>query len=229
MVSSARKCVISSALVALAAGLVACGRGDPFRPAQTTTTGAMIPRPDALGVTSRTIDNAGFVDNGGRTSDETARTALSGMRATELGSERLTGTPGSGAPIPLPASALPRSVEEVLLEGARTPASSTRERTGLAQDGPSIESIGRLARARCDRETACNRVGEGQLWSTQESCVTQQRERVRDDLASLSCERGFDGVQLRACLNAVRLQACTDARSALDAVSECRSSALCNP
>ena len=59
--------------------------------------------------------------------------------------------------------------------------------------------------------------------------VTEQRERVREDLATLRCEHGFDGFQLRTCLNAVRLQVCGDARTALDAVSECRSSALCTP
>jgi len=221
--------LVSSTLVLIAAGFVACERGDGSRPARTSTTGGLVPRPDATRVSSRTIDNAGFVDNGGRTSDETSRTQLSGMRATELGSERLTGTPGSGAPIPLPESALPRSVEEVLLEGARSPTSTTREGTRFAADASSIEAVGRLARARCDRESACNRVGEGRLWGTQDACVAQQRERGGQDVVALSCERGFDGTQLGACLNAVRLQPCTDARTALDAVSECRASALCRP
>jgi hypothetical protein len=221
--------VISSTLFALAAGLVAGACADAFSPATTRTMSAMTPRPDSTAATSRTSDNAGFVDNGGRTSDETNRTQMSGMRNTELGSERLTGTPGSGAPIPLPENPLPRSVEEVLLEGARTPTSSTREGPKRTEDAATLEAVGRFARARCDRESACNRVGEGRLWGTMESCVAQQRQRVHDDIAALSCERGFDPVQLGACLNAVRVQACTDARTALDAVSECRTSALCRP
>ncbi|MBX3262609.1 MAG: hypothetical protein KIS78_15815 [Labilithrix sp.] len=58
-------------------------------------------RPEARTSSPRTVDAAGFVDNGGRTSNESARTEMSGMRATETGAERPTGTPGVGLPIPI--------------------------------------------------------------------------------------------------------------------------------
>jgi hypothetical protein len=67
------------------------------------------------------------------------------------------------------------------------------------------------------------------MWRTQDSCVAEQRERVRDDFAPLSCARGMDRTQLGACLVAVRLQPCDDRGTELDTLTECRSTALCAP
>src|SRR4051794_24995803 len=108
------KHVLVSALLAVAAIATACGPSDAIRLSQTSTTSVSVPRPAASGITTRTIDNAGFVDNAGHTTDEVIRSQMSGMRVTELGSERITGTPGSGAPIPIPPSAPPRNVAEAL-------------------------------------------------------------------------------------------------------------------
>jgi hypothetical protein len=44
---------------------------------------------------------------------------------------------------------------------------------------------------------------------------------------SLACRRGIEATQLATCLNAIRLQGCDDRSSELDAVAECRASALC--
>lgn len=219
--------------LAVAGGVLvvgACERSDAGRPAQTTTTGWVVPRPEATGTTKHTIDNTGFIDNGGRSSEMTTRSEMSGMRATEAGGERPTGTPGSGFPLPIPPSDPPRSLQEALEEGARSPTASPRGslRSTSAPSGLSPENAYRVARARCDRETACSRVGAGRTWATQDSCVTDQRERVGADFASLSCPRGFGSVELGACLNAVRVRPCTGGTGAeLENVSQCLPSALC--
>jgi hypothetical protein len=199
---------------------------DAARPPSTTTTSATIPAPAATTTSSRTIDNTGFVDNGGRTSDMRARSEASGMRATEAGSDRPTGTPGSGTPIPV---GEPRS--ETNVGEGRGAASSVRGTSGQPHPsgGPSVEALARFARARCDRETACNRVGEGRPFKSQDSCVAEQRDRVRADVDALGCPRGIDILQLGTCVNAIRLQGCDDRRVDVDALPDCASSALCAP
>ena len=186
---------------------------------------ASTPRPESTAVTTRTIDNAGFVDNGGRTSDETSRSEMSGMRATEAGGERPTGTPGSGTPWPYQSSAAARPIGE----GAGAASSESGTTKVPSSGGPVSEAVGRLARARCDRETTCNRIGRGRAWASQESCVAHQREEVGVAMSALACPHGVDNVQLGTCLTALRSLACDDRRGDLAVLPECGANALCAP
>ena len=217
------KMALAAALVAGGAVASACDRGEQGR-ARTALTSASTPPPASTVATSRTVDNAGFVDNGGRTSDMTGRSEMSGMRATEAGSERPTGSPGSGQPLPFSRKAARADIGE----GAG--ASLSEPGTSVPSAGaPASEAVARLARARCDRETSCNRVGPGRAWGTQDQCVAHQRERVGVGVSALSCPHGVDNVQLGTCLNALRLQACNDRRGDLEVLPECLANALCAP
>ncbi len=214
------------AAVLLTTGVLALACGREVAPGPQYLTSAT-PRPEATVPTTRTIDNAGFVDNAGHTSDETIRSQMSGMRGTEAGSERLTGTPGSGTPIPIPS---PRGATPPPTRGEGAgAASSERGTTVEPTGGPVVEAGERLARARCDRETTCNRIGRGRAWSTQDQCFATQRERVGDAMSSLGCPHGIDNVQLAICLNALRGQACNDKGGDLAVLPECMASALCSP
>src|SRR5688500_17650196 len=93
--------VLALASVAVAA----CAKGTGDRASSTITYGARQPRPDRRPPPTQTLHSTGFVDNAGRTSEQTNRTEASGMRATETGSERPTGTAGSGLPLPIGPSA----------------------------------------------------------------------------------------------------------------------------
>jgi len=219
-----RQKACAAALLTIGVFALACGREiAPGAPSLTSAT----PRPEATVPTTRTIDNAGFVDNGGRTSDETNRSEMSGMRATEAGSERPTGTPGSGTPIPIPT---PRGAAPPPTRGEGAgAASSERGTTVTSTGGPVVEAGERLARARCDRETTCNRIGRGRAWATQDQCFASQRERVGDAVSALGCPHGIDNVQLAICLNALRGQACSDGSGDLSVLPECMASALCSP
>jgi hypothetical protein len=211
----------------VAAGLAifvvsACAR--PVAPGAKSTLMSGVPRPDTTVTTSHTVDNAGFVDNGGRTSDETSRTQFSGMRATEAGSERPTGTTG-GVPLPLD----PPTPPPLVGEGAGQ-ASSVRGTSGPPPSGaPTSDALARIAHARCDREMACNRVGNGRPWRHLDACLETQRERARRLLDPTTCRRGVDNVQLAACLTDLRTVACNDPKDDDDSVESCRTSALCVP
>lgn len=209
------------ALVLAGIAVLACEKSSLDRPASTITYSARAPRPDSTGVTTRTLDSTGYVDNAGRTSEQRNRTEASGMRATETGSERPTGTPGSGTPIPVG----PRTHGAQVGEGAGALGGDKGDTTGA----PGDTVVARVARARCDREIACDRVGTGKSFGTSEQCMANVRERAREDVVDAACARGFDGTQLGICLNTIRQLPCDTPLDAIDAVANCQASALCAP
>jgi hypothetical protein len=187
-------------LASLPLAIALAGCGARARDVARATTTSSMAEAGSRPASSRTIDDSGYVDNGGRPSSETARTEMSGMRASELGSERPTGTPGTGAGIP-----------------PRTPAARARSSDELTRT-----VIARIASARCDRETTCGRSGAGR-----DTCMMHARPRVQADVDRADCAQGFETVQLGACLTALRQLDCGKVAVALDDVQACRATALC--
>jgi hypothetical protein len=176
-------------------------------------------RPERRVSHPRTVDAAGFVDNAGRTSSETSRSELSGMRATETGSERPTGTPGTGLPIPI-------EPETRGLESAERPRPPETGRNTTA-GAPSEAATGRLTQALCDRENSCARVGEKRAWPSMATCTSSVRVVVRQDLAQTECPDGHDPSALTTCLSAIRLAACDKRVDGLATLPECDARTLC--
>ena len=214
-----RSVVVLCSAAVIVASSVACEKNARDRPASTITYSARAPRPDATATTTRTLDNTGFVDNAGRTSEQRVRTEASGMRATETGSERPTGTPGSGTPIPLG----PEGHEPQVGEGAGALGGDDTAASGA----PGATVVARIARARCDRETACDRVGAGKAFLTGEQCMSSVRGRARADVVEASCERGFDSTQVALCLTTIRQVSCDAPLDSIATLSHCQASALC--
>jgi hypothetical protein len=202
-------------------GVAACEKDTRDRAGSTITYSARQPRPDQRSAQARTLDSTGFVDNAGRTSEQTTRTEASGMRATETGSERPTGTPGSGLPLPID----PKSNDDQIGEGAGSLGGD--DATGSGAPGDML--VGRIAQARCDREVACNRVGEGKAFATTAQCTSSLRNRSRADVVAARCARGFDHTQVALCLTSVRQYRCESGLDAIDAIAQCQRSALCVP
>jgi hypothetical protein len=187
---------------------VACA---PSRPGTTSTTAAS---PERMPPPTRTTDNSGFVDNAGRTSDMTARTETSGMRATETGSHRPTGTPGSGVSIPTGPGTESAAGETRLPRGA-----------GLPADVVS----GTIGRARCDHELVCERIGPQRRFGSERECLDGVRLPVRADVDRLACASGHAAEQLALCVTAIRQARCDAQLEHIDALGACGSRALCVP
>jgi hypothetical protein len=169
---------------------------DPARaPNDVTTTSAAIPHPAAAPSSVHTVDSTGFVDNGGRTSDEVARTEMSGMTPTEQGSERVTGTPGSGLHLP-PYRAAQR---ERPAEGER-----------VAEAGvPRAIVASSLTEALCRRDATCAAERHGRDWPTPAKCLAGARDRAREEIDDAGCTTGYDVDLVTACLVAIRGTACS--------------------
>jgi len=199
------------AAIVVAAG---CDRAPARGPSTvTTTSGAM--RPEARPSNPKTVDNSGFVDNAGRSSDERGRTEMSGMRATETGSERPTGTPGTGFP----------------LATTSTTARSDREKAGsegaVAASAPAEAVVGRFAQALCDYEMSCERIGKQKRWPSLATCVDKKRSVAREELADASCPDRYDPTAVASCLSAVRLASCDAHVERLQALPGCEPTLLC--
>lgn len=210
---------VSVMLVLSLASVAACENSSRDRPSSTITYSARQPRPDSRPPQSRTLDSTGFVDNAGRTSDQNARTQASGMRATETGGDRPIGGTG-GLPIPEPSGPDPQ-----VGEGA----GSLGGGNGRGSGAPGDMLVGRIAQARCDREVACGRVGEGKPVATNAQCMSTVRTRSRADVVAAQCGRGFDNTQVGICLTSIRQHRCESGLDAIEAIAQCQASALCVP
>lgn len=170
---------------------------------------------------SRTVDAAGFVDNAGRTGSEDTRTEMSGMRPTETGSQRITGTPGSGLPVPIEPPTRPP------LPGERTgqPAPGTEE----AHGAPLGAAVASVTAAICEHEAYCGRTGGGRRWPSVIACIDEVRPPMRRQLAEAGCPLDLDVKAVASCAAAVRSLACEQGIEQLAAAPECAARSLCVP
>ncbi|HEY8076278.1 MAG TPA: DUF6184 family natural product biosynthesis lipoprotein [Labilithrix sp.] len=196
----------------------ACGgAGDVGRGAQTTlTSGETHPSKPPE---SRTVDSAGFVDNGGRATEETtARPDTAGVRPTETGSDRPTGT-NTGIP-----------------NGARTdvrPEAPLAPKTAALQPHGNLSPVagyndepGKLGRAMCDHETICNRVGTGRTWGSDDACTSTLRARAISELDAAQCT--LDPSAIATCLAAIRNAPCDRVIDRPSAIDLCQDASVCS-
>lgn len=208
------------ALVVLAL-LGACDRAPARGPSAVTTRSATLSRPEQLPPPSHTLDSEGWVDNAGRTTAERGRTEMSGMRATETGSQTPTGTPGSGFPLP---TERPRRPE---------PEKPTPDRLALGEQVPPSAPTNVVARsialAYCDREWSCGRIDVKEAWASKERCLDGISTRFLEDLGSAGCPDRFDPNAVVVCLTSVRRPPCDVPIDDLSSIGACEPRALCLP
>ena len=176
----------------------------PGTPAQTT--GASLQ-------SSHTVDNAGFVDNGGRTSDEYPMGELGGARPTE-GGGRAPGASPATVPLPVLGNT----------ESSFSPGTTSPRRGDEGANDP--EHDDRLTSATCDRELSCNRIGTGRTYTSKDSCSRHVEAASKQQL---TCPNGVQQAALASCLKAVRLAPCGGGSAAVAALPACRASVLCAP
>jgi hypothetical protein len=138
----------------------------------------------------RTVDNAGYVDPGGRTGQVSA------------GGASTTGRGGNGVPPPHREYPTESGTAESV-ESATGGAPTVR----AAASADPTEFTERAARALCDRETYCGRIGKGKTFESADACMVGKRERVRGALREASCSQ-LRGEGVAQCLTAIRGASC---------------------
>jgi hypothetical protein len=85
----------------------------------------------------------------------------------------------------------------------------------------------RLADELCGREAACNDVGPGARYRTEEACMSDQGSRAPAQLTSWSCTPSQTQAGFEECLAAIRSERCETQLTRLEQLTACRSAAVC--
>lgn len=174
--------------------------------------------PSTLPPSSQTLYSTGFVDNAGRTSDERGRTELSGMRATEAGSQQPVGTPASGLPVPL--GPRPERFEAPrAYQGSQAKAEPARSAT-VAR--PALES---LSRAYCERERKCGRLANDQA----SACQHAATKRFGENIGGAGCPYSLDATKVAGCATSIRETPCESSAESVASSETCDASTMCLP
>ncbi|MEO6417843.1 MAG: DUF6184 family natural product biosynthesis lipoprotein, partial [Polyangiaceae bacterium] len=166
-------------LLGIVGGLVLACAGSP-----PSTT---MPRPTSAQLYAsgspelRTVDNTGHVDPGGRT------------REVSAGGTSTVGV-GNGMVRP--------PYRESASGSGRIESSPSASGIAPAPSDPA-ELPDRAARALCDRETSCGRVGSGKAFESGDACLVAKRESVHRAIDGASCGE-VHGDRIAQCLTAIR-------------------------
>ena len=98
--------------------------------------------------------------------------------------------------------------------------------TNLQADTSSV--VTRLSDARCDREEACNNVGDGKKYASRRVCLDQMHGSIANDLNAYQCPGGIDEAAVQQCQVAIRSEECgAHPLEAIARMDKCRSGPMC--
>jgi hypothetical protein len=116
-------------------------------------------------------------------------------------------------------------------EGSASEGHEENRRRETILTGARIESrdyvAGRMADARCERESTCMDVGPGRRFPSSEACLAALRPDSLGHLTRLECPKGTDPRGLEKCLGAIRGEVCPRAIEQLEHLEACRAESLC--
>jgi hypothetical protein len=96
-----------------------------------------------------------------------------------------------------------------------------------AQGQAQSAAVQAIARARCEREQRCGRIGADQNYTSTEACLTEIRQDWADELSAYECPGGVEQDELTECVQEIRTEDCAAPFDTLARVVACRSSDIC--
>lgn len=85
-----------------------------------------------------------------------------------------------------------------------------------------------LARARCDRERACDKIGAYRRFSNDDACLRELFAEANAVVNPQACPAGVDETRLSRCVGEVPRQPCEGPRATAPAPPMCTRAALCS-
>ncbi|HVM69064.1 MAG TPA: DUF6184 family natural product biosynthesis lipoprotein [Gaiellaceae bacterium] len=89
------------------------------------------------------------------------------------------------------------------------------------------EAVMRTATARCERELACNKIGQGRAFEDQPTCLAQMGERMDAEAGKSTCPRGVEPVAVSRCVLDIQQARCGGELDRAANVPSCTRAALC--
>jgi len=96
----------------------------------------------------------------------------------------------------------------------------------MAQVTENAEAVTEIARARCERETACNNVGQGKDFDTGTTCMKELAYNVQGELRPEDCPN-VRKTELDQCVQEIRGVACANMIDSIERVATCKKAQLC--
>jgi hypothetical protein len=88
--------------------------------------------------------------------------------------------------------------------------------------------VGRLTRARCERENFCRNIGPGKKYFSAEVCLDTFRGRIGAALSPQECPGGLDETAVSQCLAAIASEQCSSRpEEAMMRMDRCQRSTIC--
>ncbi|MDF2696175.1 MAG: hypothetical protein K0S65_4558 [Labilithrix sp.] len=88
------------------------------------------------------------------------------------------------------------------------------------------DAIMRLTTARCDREVACNEIGQGKKHADRDACMREAMQNTRGTLRVDQCAM-LDQGKLSTCLSDIKNERCGNPLDTLDTMTSCTRGKLC--
>jgi hypothetical protein len=99
--------------------------------------------------------------------------------------------------------------------------------SGAVLAHPSDDALIAVTTTRCERELACNKVGQGRPHEDQSSCLEALGQEVEHEIGGEDCPYGVGENALKSCLAAIRQEPCGGRLEQGERLPECRRRALC--
>lgn len=119
----------------------------------------------------------------------------------------------------------------VVIFACRPPPGSAPTTTTLtgAELGSSSndEAIMRITTVRCERELACNKIGQGRAYEDQPSCLERIGELMDQEAGKNACPSGVDPLAVSTCLLEIQRTPCGGELEQSTNVPACTKSVLC--
>ena len=108
----------------------------------------------------------------------------------------------------------------------RTTGATTQSVRATAPD-PNDKTIDRVTAARCERELACERIGQGKKWADEAACRRALRPSTYSELRAKECKVVLDD-KVQACLLAMPDQNCDSVSQGVRDIEPCAKDKLCS-
>ena len=88
-------------------------------------------------------------------------------------------------------------------------------------------AIDALTKARCDRENACNNIGNDKKFDSFDACEREIRHDTGITLRPEKCVNGVISERLDSCLEQIRTDRCNNPLDHVERIAVCRKAMLC--